>query len=295
MAGRLVLTRLGFDLAVSAAVGTARQQPCLASSAATLHSALPAALHPWLHAGHPPCGALSLSTSSSSGAAADAEGGTSSSSPAPQAVAAAGSGSTGVAGPSGEPKPDLVEKLLSNDVLSKGERRRYERQALIREFQRHPADTGSPQVMVAVWTHRVRELVKHFDANRKELRPMRELEMMVNQRRRMLTWLRRADFESYAYVIAKLGLQDIYTPVGIADRYREGLRPSDPVQDDSVNRLRFSFHTQYKQKKANLWQRLRPQLLAEDPVLAAQAAAEAAAEKQRQTQQRNATSQQLPA
>ncbi len=49
------------------------------------------------------------------------------------------------------------------------------------------------------------------------------------------------------------------------------------------------------QKKANLWQRLRPQLLAEDPVLAARAAAEAAAEKQRQTQQRNATSQQLPA
>lgn len=49
------------------------------------------------------------------------------------------------------------------------------------------------------------------------------------------------------------------------------------------------------QKKTNLWQRLRPQLLAEDPVLAAQAVATAAAEKQRQTQQRNATSQRLPA
>lgn len=35
----------------------------------------------------------------------------------------------------------------------------------------------------------------------------------MNQRRRMLTWLRRADFESYAYVISKLGLQDIYTSV----------------------------------------------------------------------------------
>ncbi|KAG2431851.1 hypothetical protein HXX76_009344 [Chlamydomonas incerta] len=266
---------------------------------------MPSALQPWSLKGLFPCGALSLLTSSALSAAASAAAAASTSAPSSAAggesapgsstAGAAGTSSVGVAGPSGEAKPDLVEKLLSTDVLGKGERRRYERQALIREFQRHPADTGSPQVMVAVWTHRVRELVKHFDANRKELRPMRELEMMVNQRRRMLTWLRQADFESYAYVVSKLGLQDIYTPVGISDRYREGLRPSDPVKDDSVNRLRFNFHTQYKQKKANQWQRLRPQLLAEDPVLAARAAAEAAAQKQRQTQQRNATSQQLPA
>lgn len=37
---------------------------------------------------------------------------------------------------------------------------------------------------------------------------------------------------------------------GISDRYREGLRPSDPVKDDSVNRLRFNFHKQYKQVSA---------------------------------------------
>ncbi len=34
---------------------------------------------------------------------------------------------------------------------------------------------------------------------------------MVNKRRRLLIWLRRADFESYAYTINKLGLQDIYS------------------------------------------------------------------------------------
>lgn len=41
----------------------------------------------------------------------------------------------------------------------------------------------------------------------------RQLEIMTNQRRRMLTWLRQADFEAYSYALAKLGLQDIYTPV----------------------------------------------------------------------------------
>eukprot|EP00198_Chlamydomonas_reinhardtii_P012171 XP_001701508.1 mitochondrial ribosomal protein S15 [Chlamydomonas reinhardtii] len=254
MAGRL-LSRLGL-IELGASAACAARQPWPATTTAALPMAVLSALHPWRLAWVTPCGALLLSTSSSSGGAAGATEAVSTSapfvepSPSTAAGASAGSSSADIAGPSGDSKPDLVEKLLSSDVLGKGERRRYERQALIREFQRHPADTGSPQVMVAVWTHRVRELVKHFDANRKELRPMRELEIMMNQRRRMLTWLRRADFESYAYVISKLGLQDIYTSVGISDRYREGLRPSDPVKDDSVNRLRFNFHKQYKQVSA---------------------------------------------
>ncbi|GFR46736.1 hypothetical protein Agub_g8359 [Astrephomene gubernaculifera] len=191
-----------------------------------------------------------------------------------------------------DPKPDLVDKFLSTEVLGLEERRRLERQAVVRDFQRHPADTGSPQVMVAVMTHRLRELVQHFDSNRKQLPAMRHLEILVNQRRRLLTWLRDADFESYSYTIAKLGLRDIYTPTGFSDRYREGLRPSDPVPDDSVNRLRFNFHTKYRQKKASLWQRLRPQLVAEDPYLQATDAAAAAAAKQRQQQQRVAAAQQ---
>ena len=37
--------------------------------------------------------------------------------------------------------------------------------------------------------------------------------MMVNRRRRMLTWMRQADFDSYSYAVTKLGLQDIYSPI----------------------------------------------------------------------------------
>ncbi|GIL69517.1 hypothetical protein Vretifemale_446, partial [Volvox reticuliferus] len=149
-------------------------------------------------------------------------------------------------GPLGEPKPDLVEKFLSLDVCSSGEQRRAERQKVLRDFQRHPADTGSPPVMVALWTHRVRSLVRVFDSGRKQLPSIRQLEMLANKRRRMLTWLRRTDFKSYSYTITKLGLRDIYVPAGGANRYREGTRSCDPV-DDQINRLRFNFHTKYRQ------------------------------------------------
>ncbi|KAG2487697.1 hypothetical protein HYH03_013696 [Edaphochlamys debaryana] len=189
-----------------------------------------------------------------------------------------------------DPKPDLVDAFLSVDMLSLPLQRRVARQGVARDFQRHPADTGSPQVMVAMWTERIRDLVRHFDSNRKQLHSMRQLELMSNQRRRMLIWLRRADFEAYSYTIQKLGLKDIYTPTGFSDRYREGLRPSDPV-DDAVNRWRFNFHTKYKQRKTSLWGRLRPKLIAEDPSLEAADSAAAAEDKARQRQQRAASSQ----
>ncbi|GIL69516.1 hypothetical protein Vretimale_13615 [Volvox reticuliferus] len=194
-------------------------------------------------------------------------------------------------GPLGEPKPDLVEKFLSLDVCSSGEQRRAERQKVLRDFQRHPADTGSPPVMVALWTHRVRSLVRVFDSGRKQLPSIRQLEMLANKRRRMLTWLRRTDFKSYSYTITKLGLRDIYVPAGGANRYREGTRSCDPV-DDQINRLRFNFHTKYRQGKTSMWYRLRPKLVAEDPALQSADAAAAVEDRQRRQQRREVAAQQ---
>lgn len=51
-----------------------------------------------------------------------------------------------------------------------------------------------------------------------------------------------------------------------ADRYPEGMRHEDPTTS-FVRDLRFNFHPQYKQKKTNLWNRLKPKLQAEDPVI----------------------------
>ncbi|GIL48659.1 hypothetical protein Vafri_5127 [Volvox africanus] len=214
------------------------------------------------------------------------------------ATAAAGAGAGANAGgdvnpwgPLGERKPDLVEKFLSLSMCSSGQRRRAERQDVLRDFQRHSADTGSPPVMVALWTHRVRSLVRVFDSGRKQLPSIRQLEMLVNKRRRMLTWLRRTDFESYSYTISKLGLRDIYVPTGGANRYREGTRSSDPV-DDQINRLRFNFHTKYRQGKTSMWYRLRPKLVAEDPALQSADATAAVEDRQRRQQRREVAAQQ---
>ncbi|EFJ42375.1 mitochondrial ribosomal protein S15 [Volvox carteri f. nagariensis] len=204
---------------------------------------------------------------------------------------AAGAGSGQDVAAHREAKPDLVEKFLSLDVCSSGVRRQAERQEVLREFQRHPADTGSPSVMVALWTHRVRSLVRVFDSGRKQLPSIRQLEMLVNRRRRMLTWLRRTDFESYSYTISKLGLRDIYVPAGGEHRYREGLTVNDPV-DDQINRLRFNFHTKYRQGKTSMWYRLRPKLIAEDPVLQAADAAAAVEDRQQRQQRREVAAQQ---
>ncbi|GLI62669.1 hypothetical protein VaNZ11_005344 [Volvox africanus] len=214
------------------------------------------------------------------------------------ATAAAGAGTGANAGvdmnpwsPLAERKPDLVEKLLSLDMCSSGQRRQAERQDVLRDFQRHPADTGSPPVMIAMWTHRVRSLVRVFDSARKQLPSIRQLEMLVNKRRRMLTWLRRTDFESYSYTISKLGLRDIYVPTGGANRYREGTRSSDPV-DEQINRLRFNFHTKYRQGKTSMWYRLRPKLVTEDPALQSADAAAAVEDRQRRQQRREVAAQQ---
>ncbi|GLC55851.1 hypothetical protein PLESTB_001035700 [Pleodorina starrii] len=215
-------------------------------------------------------------------------------------VAAAAGAAGGGGGSAGEDagaaplpafKPDLVEKFLSLDVSSSSVRRRAERQQVLRDFQSHPADTGTPPVMVALWTHRVRSLVRVFDSGRKQLPSIRQLEMLVNRRRRMLTWLRRTDFESYSYTIAKLGLRDIYVPAGGEHRYREGVRHSEPVDDD-INRLRFNFHTKYRKGKTSLWKRLRPLLVAEDPALQSADADAAVEDRQRRQQRREVAAQQ---
>ena len=49
------------------------------------------------------------------------------------------------------------------------------------------------------------------------------------------------------------------------DRYPEGSLHRQPVDSERVLRARFAFHPEYRQKKTNLWKRLKPKLLAEDP------------------------------
>ena len=72
---------------------------------------------------------------------------------------------------------------------------------------RSPADTGSPEVQVALLTARINELTPHFKQHLKDHHGRRGLLKLVNQRKRLLTYLKDKDAERYTALISKLGLR----------------------------------------------------------------------------------------
>lgn len=78
---------------------------------------------------------------------------------------------------------------------------------ILRDFQRSPADTGSPEVQVALLTNRINGLQSHFGTHKKDHHSRRGLLKMVNQRRKLLDYLKRKDLQSYQNLISRLGLR----------------------------------------------------------------------------------------
>lgn len=82
-----------------------------------------------------------------------------------------------------------------------------DKQKVIKEFCRHPSDTGSPEVQIAILSSRITYLNEHFKIHRKDHHSRRGLLKLVNQRRKLLQYLKRTDTNKYNEVIAKLGLR----------------------------------------------------------------------------------------
>jgi small subunit ribosomal protein S15 len=78
---------------------------------------------------------------------------------------------------------------------------------IIKGNARGPADTGSPEVQVALLTARINELTPHFKTHAKDHHGRRGLLKMVNARKRLLSYLKDKDAERYTALIAKLGLR----------------------------------------------------------------------------------------
>ena len=78
---------------------------------------------------------------------------------------------------------------------------------LIREYQLHPSDTGSPEVQVAVLTTRINELIEHLKVHKHDEHSRRGLLKMVGQRRRHLAYLSRTNADRYRELIQRLGLR----------------------------------------------------------------------------------------
>ena len=78
---------------------------------------------------------------------------------------------------------------------------------LIHDFRTHDADTGSPEVQIALLTRRVEQLTDHFRSHTKDYHSRLGLIKMVGKRRRLLDYLKRKDFERYQRIIARLGIR----------------------------------------------------------------------------------------
>jgi small subunit ribosomal protein S15 len=79
--------------------------------------------------------------------------------------------------------------------------------AIMLDNARHQNDTGSPEVQVAVLTHRIRELTEHLKVHRHDEGTRRGLLKMVGRRRRLLNYLAREDGNRYLSLLDKLGLK----------------------------------------------------------------------------------------
>lgn len=78
---------------------------------------------------------------------------------------------------------------------------------IIKEYQLEEGDTGSPEVQVALLTHNINKLQGHFRDHKKDHHSRRGLIRMVNQRRKLLDYLRNKDASRYAELIKRLGLR----------------------------------------------------------------------------------------
>ncbi|WP_047194282.1 30S ribosomal protein S15 [Caldimonas brevitalea] len=78
---------------------------------------------------------------------------------------------------------------------------------IIKANARGAADTGSPEVQVALLTARINELTPHFKQHAKDHHGRRGLLKMVNRRKRLLAYLKDRDADRYTALIQKLGLR----------------------------------------------------------------------------------------
>jgi small subunit ribosomal protein S15 len=78
---------------------------------------------------------------------------------------------------------------------------------IVAEYSRGEADTGSPEVQVALLSARISELTGHFGEHKKDHHSRQGLLRMVNKRRKLLDYLKGRDADRYRELISRLGLR----------------------------------------------------------------------------------------
>lgn len=78
---------------------------------------------------------------------------------------------------------------------------------IIEMFAQHEGDTGSPEVQVALLSHKIQRLTSHLEENKKDNHSRRGLLKVIAKRRRILNYLNRLDENRYKDLIKKVGLK----------------------------------------------------------------------------------------
>lgn len=79
---------------------------------------------------------------------------------------------------------------------------------LIKQYGRSENDSGSPEVQIALLSERIQYLTEHLKINKKDHSSRLGLLKLVGQRKRLMQYLKRKNYESYTNLIASLGIRD---------------------------------------------------------------------------------------
>ena len=82
-----------------------------------------------------------------------------------------------------------------------------EKANIVNEYKRNEGDTGSPEVQIALLTENINKLQNHFKSHKKDHHSRTGLIRMVNLRRKLLSYLKKKNSESYKELVKKLNLR----------------------------------------------------------------------------------------
>jgi small subunit ribosomal protein S15 len=82
-----------------------------------------------------------------------------------------------------------------------------EKANIVNEYKRNEGDTGSPEVQIALLTENINKLQNHFKSHKKDHHSRNGLIRMVNLRRKLLSYLKKKNSESYKELVKKLNLR----------------------------------------------------------------------------------------
>ncbi len=82
-----------------------------------------------------------------------------------------------------------------------------QKQEIIKNFQRKELDTGSTEVQVALLTYKINDLTEHFKQHKHDYHGRRGLIAQVNKRKKLLSYLKKKNFDSYVKLIKELNIR----------------------------------------------------------------------------------------